>query len=61
MKLFIYKTLIVIFLAYILFEFTIGQKIKKFESKIKKKVLTLSTVNKSSVSKIKSKLINYVS
>ena len=34
MKLFIYKTLIVIFFAYILFEFTIGQKIKKFESKI---------------------------
>ena len=34
MKLFIYKTLIVIFLAYILFEFTIGQQIKKFESKI---------------------------
>ena len=34
MKLFIYKALIVIFLAYMLFEFTIGQKIKKFESKI---------------------------
>ena len=30
-------------------------------NKIKKKVLTLSTLNKSSVSKIKSKLINYVS
>ena len=40
---------------------TLDEKIKKFESKIKKKVLTLSTVNKSSVSKIKSKLINYVS
>ena len=34
MKLFIYKTLIVVFLAYILFEFTIGQKIKKIDSKI---------------------------
>ena len=34
MKLFIYKTLIVTFVAFILFEFTIGQKIKKFESKI---------------------------
>ena len=34
MKLFIYKALIAIFLAYMLFEFTIGQKIKKFESKI---------------------------
>ena len=34
MKLFIYKALIVVLLAYILFEFTIGQKIKKFESKI---------------------------
>ena len=34
MKLFIYKTLIVTFVAIVLFEFTIGQKIKKFESKI---------------------------
>ena len=40
---------------------TLDEKIKKFENKIKKKVLTLSTNNKSSVSKIKSKLINYVS
>ena len=40
---------------------TLNEKIKKFENKIKKKVLTLSTLNKSSVSKIKSKLINYVS
>ncbi len=39
----------------------LNEKIKKFENKIKKKVLTLSTLNKSSVSKIKSKLINYVS
>ena len=39
----------------------LNEKIKKFEKKIKKKVLTLSTLNKSSVSKIKSKLINYVS
>ena len=34
MKLFIYKTLIVTFVAFVLFEFTIGQKIKKFETKI---------------------------
>ena len=39
----------------------LNEKIKKFENKIKKKVLILSTLNKSSVSKIKSKLINYVS
>jgi GTP-binding protein len=39
----------------------LNEKIKKFENKIKKKVLTLSTLNKSSISKIKSKLINYVS
>ena len=39
----------------------LNEKIKKFENKIKKKVLTLSTLNKSSVSKMKSKLINYVS
>ena len=40
---------------------TLDEKIKKFKNKIKKQVLTLSTMNKSSVSKIKSKLINYVS
>ena len=40
---------------------TLNEKVKKFENKIKKKVLTLSTLNKSSISKIKSKLINYVS
>ena len=34
MKLFIYKALIVVLLVYILFEFTIGRKIKKFESRI---------------------------
>ncbi len=36
-------------------------KIDKFKKNIKKKVFTLSTINKSSVSQIKSKLINYVS
>ena len=40
---------------------TLDEKIKKFKNKIKKQVLTLSTMKKSSVSKIKSKLINYVS
>ena len=34
MKIFIYKALIVIFLSFLLFEFTIGQKIKKIDSKI---------------------------
>ena len=34
MKLFLYKTLIVIFSAYVLFEFTIGQKVKRLEDKI---------------------------
>ena len=40
---------------------TLDEKIKKFKNKIKKQVLTLSTMKKSSISKIKSKLINYVS
>ena len=40
---------------------TLNEKIKNFENKIKKKILTLSTMNKSSISKIKSKLINHVS
>jgi hypothetical protein len=34
MKIFIYKALIVIFLSFLLFEFTIGQKIKEINSKI---------------------------
>ena len=34
MKLFLYKTLIVIFSAYVLFEFTIGQEVKRLEDKI---------------------------
>ena len=34
MKIFIYKALIVIFLSFLLFEFTIWQKIKKIDSKI---------------------------
>ena len=34
MKIFIYKTLIVVFFVFILFEFTIGSKIKKIENKI---------------------------
>ena len=39
----------------------LNKKIEKFESKIKKRVLTLTTLKKSSVSQIKSKLVNYVS
>ena len=34
MKLFVYKTLIVIFFAFVLFEFTIGKEIKKIENAI---------------------------
>mgnify|MGYP001465883497 CR=1 FL=1 len=34
MKLFVYKTLIVIFSAYLLFEFTVGREVKKLEDKI---------------------------
>ena len=34
MKLFVYKTLIIIFFAFILFEFTIGKEIKKIENAI---------------------------
>ncbi len=34
MKVFIYKALIVVFLSFLLFEFTLGQKIKKIDSKI---------------------------
>ena len=34
MKIFIYKALIIVFLSFLLFEFTIGQKIKKIDSKI---------------------------
>ena len=35
MKLLVYKTMIIIFLAYVLFEFTIGMEIKKLENAIK--------------------------
>ena len=34
MKIFIYKALIVVFLSFLFFEFTIGQKIKEINSKI---------------------------
>ena len=34
MKLFIYKTLIVIIASYLLFQFTIGQILKSYESKL---------------------------
>jgi hypothetical protein len=34
MKIFIYKTLIVIISAYFLFQFTIGQKLKNYENRI---------------------------
>ena len=34
MKIFVYKALIVVFLSFLFFEFTIGQKIKEINSKI---------------------------
>lgn len=34
MKIFIYKTLIVVFSVYLLFQFTVGQKLTKYEDKI---------------------------
>ena len=34
MKIFVYKALIVVFLSFLFFEFTIGKKIKKIDSKI---------------------------
>ena len=34
MKIFIYKCIIVLFLAFLLFEFTIGQKIKDINTKL---------------------------
>jgi hypothetical protein len=34
MKVFIYKALIVVFLSFLLFEFTLGKKIKEIDSKI---------------------------
>ena len=39
----------------------LNEKKKKFSKKIKKKVLTISTFDKASIAKIKSKLIKYVS
>ena len=39
----------------------LNEKKNKFSKKIKKKVLTISTFDKASISKIKSKLIKYVS
>ena len=39
----------------------LSEKKKKFSKKIKKKVLTISTFDKASIAKIKSKLIKYVS
>ena len=34
MKLFLYKTLIVMFFIYIIFEITVGQRINKYEEKL---------------------------
>ena len=35
MKIFVYKTLFVIFCVYVLYQFTIGKKIQSYESKFK--------------------------
>ena len=37
MKIFVYKTLIVIFSVYLLFQFTVGLKIGEYEKKLEKK------------------------
>ena len=54
MKLFIYKTLIVVFLVYVLFELTIGQRINKFEEQIN--ILNSSEGRNKIISKLKEEI-----
>ena len=42
-------------------QYKLDKKVREFNIKIKKKTLLLSTLDKKSVSKIKSSIINYVS
>ncbi len=55
------KELIVLNKIDLIDEDTVNQIIEKFSKKIQGEILTLSTLNKESVSKIKSKLISYAS
>ena len=54
MKFFIYKTLIVVFLVYVLFEFTIGQRINKFKEQIN--ILNSSEGRNKIISKLKEEI-----
>ncbi len=55
------KELIVLNKTDLIDERDVNRIIKDFKKKIKSEVVTVSTLNKNSVSKIKSKLLNYVS
>ena len=46
MKLFIYKTLIVILSVYLLFQFTVGQKIRKYEYRLENLIHNKQTRDK---------------
>ena len=46
MKIFIYKTLIVIFSVYLLFQFTVGLKIGKYEKKLESLIYNKQTREK---------------
>ena len=54
MKFFIYKTLIVVFLVYVLFELTIGQRINKFKEQIN--ILNSSEGRNKIISKLKEEI-----
>ena len=46
MKIFIYKTLIVIFSVYLLFQFTVGLKIREYEKKLESLIYNKQTREK---------------
>ena len=46
MKIFIYKTLIVIFAAYLLLQFTVGLKIREYEQKLESLIYSKQTREK---------------
>ena len=55
MKIFIYKTLIVIFSVYLLFQFTVGLKIREYEKKLESLIYSKQTREKF-VEKIKEEI-----
>ena len=55
MKIFIYKTLIVIFSVYLLFQFTVGLKIREYEKKLESLIYSKQTREKI-VEKIKEEI-----